>query len=156
MELSSKWWGRLNGPALYSSIGYWAMWFKFVLPTLWALTTWAMIGVAAPVSVIPYVTGCIAQAVFELKLSMDGSPCLPIVPIIFEVYRLYQLTKAANFVDKLMFTMKRLPESPQLMEKGNALISLVVMYQILAVASLWCLITYLMTLIPTRPAAGRR
>ncbi|KAJ6400164.1 hypothetical protein OIU84_015753 [Salix udensis] len=41
------------------------------------------------------------KRLFETYLDKHGSSCWPLVPVIFEVYRLYQLTKAAYFIEKV-------------------------------------------------------
>lgn len=69
------------------------------------------------------------------------------------MYRLYQLTRATNFIQKLMFSMKDLPTSPKLMEMGGAMVSMVVTFQILGLICLWSLLTFLLRLFPSRPVA---
>ncbi|CAI0465470.1 unnamed protein product [Linum tenue] len=153
LEFSSKRWGLITGLRGYLTSAFFTMGFKVIAPLLMVYVTWPVLGVPVAVSVIPYLAGCIAQRVFEANLEKRGSSCWPIVPIIFEVYRLFQLTKAAQFIQKLLFTMQGIPESPELIERVKALISVGVAFQFLGVVCLWSLITFLMRLFPSRPVA---
>ncbi|KAJ4885456.1 hypothetical protein Rs2_35549 [Raphanus sativus] len=69
------------------------------------------------------------------------------------VYRLYQVTRAVTFVQRLMFMMKDASTTVEITERGVALVGLVVTLQFLAVLCLWSLITFLMRLFPSRPVA---
>jgi len=69
----------------------------------------------------------------------------------WQVYRLYQVTRAATFVQRLMFMMKDAATTAEITERGVALVGLVVTLQFLAVMCLWSFITFLMRLFPSRP-----
>lgn len=69
----------------------------------------------------------------------------------WQVYRLYQLTKAMHFMEKLMFQMRGLPKSPELMEKGGALAAMIVTFEVLAVVCIWSFLTFIQRLFPSRP-----
>lgn len=69
----------------------------------------------------------------------------------WQVYRLYQLGKAANFVQRLMSSMRGAPITPELMEKSTALYGMVVTFQVLGIVCLWSLLTFLIRLFPSRP-----
>ncbi|CAI0558737.1 unnamed protein product [Linum tenue] len=153
LEFSSKRWGLITGFRGYITSAFFTMGFKVVVPLLMVYVTWPVLGVPVAVSVIPYLAGCIAQRVFEVRLEKRGSSCWPLVPIIFEVYRLFQLTKAAQFIQRLLFSMQGLPESAELIERVKALVSVGVAFQFLGVVCLWSLITFLMRLFPSRPVA---
>lgn len=66
---------------------------------------------------------------------------------------MYQLTKAAHFAEKLMFAMRGLPVTPEILERGGALFAMMVTFQILGVVCLWSLMTFLLRLFPSRPVA---
>lgn len=70
-----------------------------------------------------------------------------------QVYRLYQLSKAAHFIERLMFSMKDLPRSPELLDRGAAMVSMIVTFQVIGVVCLWSLLTFLLRLFPSRPVA---
>ncbi|KAG5231005.1 TRNA-processing ribonuclease BN [Salix suchowensis] len=76
-----------------------------------------------------------------------------VIAPLFAVYRLYQLTKAAYFIEKLMFTLRGAPESALLLERSNALVSMIVTFQVLGLVCLWSLLTFLLRLFPSRPVA---
>ncbi|KAJ0441650.1 hypothetical protein HanIR_Chr16g0800171 [Helianthus annuus] len=109
--------------------------------------------VASVVSVGPYLTGCLVQFIFEKVLEKRQSSCWPLVPILFEVYRLYQLSKAMHFMEKLMFQMRGLPKSPDLMEKSGALAAMIVTFEVLALVCIWSFLTFIQRLFPSRPVA---
>ncbi|KAJ4963595.1 hypothetical protein NE237_023534 [Protea cynaroides] len=130
LEFSAKRWGLITGLRGYLTTSFFTMGFKIVAPILAVYVTWPTLGLSALVAVAPFLIGCVAQFAFELLLGKRNSSCWPLVPIIFEVYRFYQLTKAGNFIEKLMFSMKDLPASPKLMERGGALVALLVTFQV--------------------------
>lgn len=75
--------------------------------------------------------------------------------LIWQVYRLYQLTKASHFIERLMFTMKDLPATAELLERSGALFAMIVTFQVLGVFCLWSLMTFLLRLFPSRPVAEK-
>uniref|UniRef100_A0A2P2KNR2 Uncharacterized protein n=1 Tax=Rhizophora mucronata TaxID=61149 RepID=A0A2P2KNR2_RHIMU len=151
LHFSPKRWGLITGLRGYLTSAFFTMGFKVIAPFFVAYVTWPVLGLPALVAVVPFLVGCISQHAFETHLEKRGSSCWPLVPIIFEVYRIYQLTKATHFVEKVMFGMRRLPESAQLSEKQNALVAMVVTFQVLGVVCLWSLLTFLLRLFPSRP-----
>ena len=70
-----------------------------------------------------------------------------------QVYRIYQLTRAVQFIQTFMFAMKDAPITQQLLAINGALVSLIVTFLILGVFSLWSLLTFLLRLFPSRPVA---
>ncbi|XP_021665427.2 uncharacterized protein LOC110653923 isoform X2 [Hevea brasiliensis] len=153
LQFSPKRWGLITGLKGYLTSAFFAMGFKVIFPLLVAYVTWPVLGLPALVSVFPFLVGCIAQRGFEIRLDQRRSSCWPLVPIIFEVYRIYQLTKAAHFIEKLMLSMRGLPESAELLERNNALIVMIVTFQVLGVVCLWSLLTFFTRLFPSRPVA---
>ncbi|KAH7567332.1 hypothetical protein ACOSP7_010834 [Xanthoceras sorbifolium] len=153
LQFSPKRWGLITGLRGYLTSAFFTMGLKVVAPLFAVYVTWPMLGLPALVAVLPFLVGCAAQLAFETHVDKRGSSCWPLVTIIFEVYRLYQLTKAAHFIERLMFSLKDVPRSPELMEKGTAMISMVVTFQVLGVVCLWSLLTFLLRLFPSRPVA---
>ncbi|XP_043711973.1 uncharacterized protein LOC122660803 [Telopea speciosissima] len=153
LEFSSKRWGLITGLRGYLTSAFFTMGFKIVAPLLAVYATWPVLGLPALVAVAPFLIGCAAQFAFEVHLKNRNSSCWPLVPIIFEVYRLYQLTKAAHFIEKLIFSMKDPSVSPRLMERSGALVALLVTFQVLGLVCLWSLMTFLIRLFPSRPVA---
>ncbi|CAA6663053.1 unnamed protein product [Spirodela intermedia] len=105
------------------------------------------------VAVAPFLAGCAAQFAFEGMLSRRRSSCWPLLPIIFEVYRLYQLSKGAHFVQRLMFSMRGSVAAAEFAGQSGAFMSLFVAFQVLGVVCLWSLTTFLLRLFPSRPVA---
>lgn len=185
LQFSAKRWGLITGLKGYLSSAFFIMGFKVMAPLFILYITWPTLGPAAVVAVTPFLIGCLAQFVFELRLEARGSSSWPIVPIIFEVlkysichtlilqaslrdisidvlnlylqqvYRIYQLTKALHFVEKLVFSMKDNSVTPKVLERSGALLSMAVTFQVLGVLCLWSLLTFLMRLFPSRPVADR-
>ncbi|KAI0503798.1 hypothetical protein KFK09_014741 [Dendrobium nobile] len=153
IDFSPKQWSLITGLKGYLSSAFFAMGVKVVAPIAAVYVVWPVIALPAAVAVAPFLLGCAVQFAFELHLDNRQSSCWPVLPIIFEVYRLYQLSRGSYFLEKLMFSMKGAQMTPKVIERGNALFSLVVLFQILAVVSLWSLATFLLRLFPSRPVA---
>ncbi|ESR48138.1 hypothetical protein KPL70_016476 [Citrus sinensis] len=153
LQFSPKRWGLITGLRGYLTSAFFTTGLKVVAPLFAVYVTWPVLRLPALVAVLPFLVGCAAQLAFETNLDKRGSSCWPLIPIIFEVYRLYQLSKAANFIERLMFSMKDLPRSPELLERGSAMVSMVVIFQVLGVVCLWSLLTFLLRLFPSRPVA---
>lgn len=132
---------------------------KVLAPVLVLYVTWPVLGLPALVAVFPFLFGCAVQFVFEIFIDKRGAACWPLVPIIFEVYRLYQLTKATHFIERLLFPVRqafRPMMSPEVLDRNGALVGLVVTFQVVGIFCLWSLITFLMRLFPSRPVAEAR
>ncbi|KAL3514579.1 hypothetical protein ACH5RR_027296 [Cinchona calisaya] len=153
LQFSAKRWSLITGLRGYLTAAFFIMGFKIFAPLLAVYVTWPVLGLPALVSVVPFLLGCLIQFVFEKRLESHNSSSWPLVPIIFEVYRIYQLTKAVHFVETLMFAMKDVPVTQKLLERNGALVSLIVTFQLLGVFSLWSLLTFLLRLFPSRPVA---
>ncbi|KAA8537684.1 hypothetical protein F0562_027326 [Nyssa sinensis] len=151
LQFSAKRWGLITGLRGYLTSAFFTTGFKVVAPLFAVYVTWPMLGLPALVSVAPFLLGCLAQFAFESRLDKRGSSCWPLVPIIFEVYRLYQLSKAAHFMERLMFAMKGVPVTQEVLEKSGALFAMVVTFQVIGLICLWSLVTFLLRLFPSRP-----
>nr|XP_043615398.1 uncharacterized protein LOC122587329 [Erigeron canadensis] len=153
LQYSSKRWSLITGLRGYLSSAFLVMGLKVLAPLFAAFVTWPLLGIAGVISVGPYLAGCLVQFIFEKVLEKRQSSCWPLVPIIFEIYRLYQLSKAMHFMEKLMFQMRGLPKSPELMEKSGALAAMIVTFEVLAVVCIWSFLTFIQRLFPSRPVA---
>ncbi|XP_028773381.1 uncharacterized protein LOC114730461 [Neltuma alba] len=153
LQYSAKRWGLITGLRGYLSSAFFTTGLKVIAPVFLVYFIWPVVGLASLVAVAPFLIGCAVQLAFERYLDKRGSSCWPLVPIIFEVYRLYQLTKAVNFVERLMYSMSGLPKSPELVERSGALFAMVVIFQFLGLVCLWSLLTFLLRLFPSRPVA---
>ncbi|KAI4295831.1 hypothetical protein L6164_035832 [Bauhinia variegata] len=155
LEYSTKRWGLITGLRGYLASVILTTGLKVVAPFFLLSVTLPVVGLAAPVAVTPFLVGCLAQYAFEKYLDKRESSCWPLVPIIFEVYRLYQLTRAVHFVQKLMYSMKGHPTTPELIARTGALSTMTVTFQVLGIVCLWSLMTFLLRLFPSRPVAEK-
>ncbi|KAL2894674.1 Regulatory protein ADR1 [Bienertia sinuspersici] len=155
LQFSAKRWGLITGLKGHLTSSFFAMGLKVVAPLAVSIGAWPLIGWKAFVAVCPLLLGYLAQYVLENFIDRQGSSCWPIVPIIFEVYRLYQLTRAGSVVESLMFAISRAPPTPELTQKHGALAALSLTFYIVALVCLWSLLTFLMRLFPSRPVAEK-
>ncbi|PNX77529.1 hypothetical protein L195_g033497 [Trifolium pratense] len=153
LQYSSKRWGLITGLKGYLTSAVLTMGLKISIPLILLYVTWSVIRMATVVAIAPFLVGCVVQFAFERYLNKRGSSCWPLVPIIFEVYRLYQLTRAANFAQRLMYSMKGMPASPEVLERSGTLFGMMVIFQLLGIVCLWSLMTFLLRLFPSRPVA---
>ncbi|XP_020530363.1 uncharacterized protein LOC18446005 isoform X2 [Amborella trichopoda] len=153
LQFSSKRWSLITGLRGYLHSAFLSMGFKVFAPTMALYVMWPVLRVASLVAMGPFLLGCMAQLAFEIYLSRKQSSSWPLVPIIFEVYRLFQLSKAALFIEKIMFLMRGSAMSPVMLERRGALIATLVVLQLLGIVCLWSLTTFLLRLFPSRPVA---
>lgn len=153
LQFSAKRWSLITGLPGYLTSAFFTMGFKVIAPLLMVYVTWPVLGLPALVSVAPFLVGCFIQYAFEKRLESRGSSCWPLVPIVFEVYRIYQLSRALSFIERLMYATKDAPVSQRLIEINAASVSMIVTFQILGLFCLWSLLTFLLRLFPSRPVA---
>ncbi|KAL4282508.1 hypothetical protein GQ457_16G014020 [Hibiscus cannabinus] len=153
LQFSAKRWGLITGLRGYLTSSFLSTGFKVIAPLVVVYVTWPVLGFPALVAVAPFLAGCAVQFAFEMTLEKRQSSCWPLVPIIFEVYRLYQLTRATQFIQHFLLLMKDSPRTPEMFERGGALIGMIGTFQALAVVCLWSLMTFLLRLFPSRPVS---
>lgn len=153
LQFSAKRWSLITGLKGYITSAFFVMGFKIFAPLFALYVTWPSLGLPGLVAVAPYLVGCLVQYLFERFLDRNGSSSWPLVPIIFEVYRIYQLTRSVNFLEKLMFAMNGASVTPELFEKTGAVVAMIVTFQVLGVTCLWSLLTFLLRLFPSRPVS---
>lgn len=153
LQFSAKRWSLITGLKGYITSAFFIMGFKTFAPLFALYVTWPALGLPGLVAVAPFLVGCLVQYLFERFLDRHGSSSWPLVPIIFEVYRIYQLTRSVHFVEKLMFAMSGAPVTPNLFDRNGALVALVVTFQVLGITCLWSLLTFLQRLFPSRPVS---
>ncbi|XP_024517863.1 uncharacterized protein LOC9662686 isoform X1 [Selaginella moellendorffii] len=103
---------------------------------------WKYTGPAAIAALVPYVSGLVVQFCGE-KFAEDKPSIRPLVPMIFQVYRLHQLNRAAQLVAGLIFSMKTLEASVQTTAITSSLQMLLSSLQLLGIFSLWSLAAFL-------------
>lgn len=153
LDYSAKQWSLITGLKGYLSSAFFIMGIKIFAPLFAAYATYPIIGIPSVIAIAPFLLGCAVQFGFEMYLSMHSISCWPLIPIMFEVYRLYQLNKGAHFLERLMFSMREAPMTPELLEKSGALFSMVTVLQVLGLVCLWSLTSFLLRLFPSRPVA---
>ncbi|KAM0951532.1 hypothetical protein DsansV1_C03g0026571 [Dioscorea sansibarensis] len=153
LEYSSKRWSLITGLRGYLSSAFFTMGLKVFAPLFAVLCFWPPLGLASVIAVAPFLLGCAVQYGFEMYLEQRRSSCWPLLPIIFEVYRLYQLNKGAHFLERLLFSMRNAAMTPAMVETSGALLSMVMVLQLLGIVCLWSLTTFLLRLFPSRPVA---
>lgn len=153
LQFSAKRWSLITGLRGYLTSAFFTMGFKVIAPVLAVYVTWPVLGFPALISVAPFLSGCLVQYIFEKRLDSRKSSAWPLVPIIFEVYRIYQLTRATHFLGRLIFDTKGTPVTPGILERNGALVSMIITFQVLGIVCLWSLLTFLLRLFPSRPTA---
>lgn len=155
LEFSTKRWGLITGLKGHLTTLFFSMGLKVVAPLVVTYVTWPTLGTQALLAVTPLLVGFLAQLALETFVDKKDSSCWPIVPIIFEVYRLYQLTRASHFIDGLLFMMRGAPITPQVTERTGALVAMSATFQAVGLVCLWSLLTFLLRLFPSRPVAEK-
>ncbi|KAL9237102.1 hypothetical protein vseg_011690 [Gypsophila vaccaria] len=155
LQFSAKRWSLITGLKGFLETSFFTMGLKVIAPVVITYVTWPILRFQAVTLIAPLLVGFLAQLALENFADKQGSSCWPIVPIIFEVYRLYQLARAVNFVDKLMFIIGGVEATPRVVERGRALLAMTVTFEAVAVVCLWSLLTFLMRLFPSRPVAEK-
>ncbi|KAK9740580.1 hypothetical protein RND81_03G045700 [Saponaria officinalis] len=155
LQFSAKRWSLITGLKGFLEISFFTMGLKVVALLVITYVTWPILRSHAITLIAPILVGYVAQLALENFADRQGSSCWPIVPIIFEVYRLYQLARGVNFVDKLMFVMGGVDATPQIIDRSRALLAVTVTFEAVAVVCLWSLLTFLVRLFPSRPVAEK-
>ncbi|XP_021718704.1 uncharacterized protein LOC110686402 [Chenopodium quinoa] len=155
LQFSAKRWSLITGLKGHLSTSFFAMGLKVIAPIAVTYATWPVIGMNAVVAVTPLLVGYLAQYALEAFIDKRGSACWPLVPIIFEVYRFYQLTRAITYVEGLRFVMSGVEATQEVVERSGALAAVSVTFYFVALVCLWSLLTFLLRLFPSRPVSEK-
>lgn len=155
LEFSAKRWGLITGLKGHMTTLFFSTGLKVVAPLVITYVSWPILGMQALTAVTPLLFGFLAQLALETFVDKRELSCWPVVPIIFEVYRLYQLTRSAQFVERLLFVMRGAPNTPEVMERTGALVGMLVTFQAVGLVCLWSLLTFLLRLFPSRPVSEK-
>lgn len=98
LQFSPKRWSLITGLRGYLSSAFFTMGFKVVIPLFTVYITWPVVGLPSVIAVAPFLIGCLAQLVFEKSLDKSGSSCWPLVPILFEVFRVLPPSLSCKYV----------------------------------------------------------
>lgn len=125
---------------------------SLIIPLVTMGMVWPWTGPAASATLAPYLVGLIVQFAFERYASYQQSPAWPVIPIIFQVYRLHQLNRAAQLVTALSFSVRGAETTSQTLAINGSLGTLLTVLQILGVICIWSLASFLMRFIPSSQA----
>lgn len=124
---------------------------SLIIPMVTMGLVWPWTGPAASATLAPYLVGIVVQFAFEQYARYRKSPSWPVIPIIFQVYRLHQLNRAAQLVTALSFTVRGAEMTSHNLEISSSLGTLLNVLQFLGVICIWSLSSFLMKFFP--PAA---
>ncbi|KAJ7956212.1 putative Transmembrane protein [Quillaja saponaria] len=122
---------------------------SLIIPMVTMGLVWPWTGPAASATLAPYLVGIIVQFAFEQYARYRKSPSWPAIPIIFQVYRLYQLNRAAQLVTALSFTVRGAEMTTQNMAINSSLGTLLNVLQFLGVICIWSLSSFLTRFLPS-------
>ncbi|KAH7856895.1 hypothetical protein Vadar_006659 [Vaccinium darrowii] len=122
---------------------------SIIVPMVTMGFVWPWTGPAASATLAPYLVGIVVQFAFEQYARYTKSPSWPVIPIIFKVYRLHQLNRAAQLVTALSFTLRGAEMTPHNLAINSSLGTLLNVLQFLGVVCIWSLSSFLMRFFPS-------
>ncbi|KAL0921423.1 hypothetical protein M5K25_008492 [Dendrobium thyrsiflorum] len=144
-------WSKIQFGLRISSVTTLAL--SLIIPLLTMGMVWPWTGPAASATLAPYLVGLVVQFAFEQYARHHKSPAWPVIPIIFQVYRLHQLNRAAQLVTALSFSVRGTETTPQTLAINGSLGTLLTVLQILGVICIWSLSSFLMRFLPPSVAS---
>ncbi|KAK7350633.1 hypothetical protein VNO77_09465 [Canavalia gladiata] len=121
---------------------------SLVIPMVTMGLVWPWTGPAASATLAPYLVGIVVQFAFEQYARYRKSPSWSAIPLIFQVYRLHQLNRAAQLVTALSFTVRGAEMTSHNIAINSSLGTLLNVLQFLGVICIWSLSSFLMRFIP--------
>ncbi|KAJ7945845.1 Transmembrane protein [Quillaja saponaria] len=141
---------RNLSPQLGQKISYVAaLVLSLIIPMVTMGLVWPWTGPAASATLAPYLVGMVVQFAFEQYARYQKSPSWPAIPIIFQVYRLHQLNRAAQLVTALSFTVRGAEMTAQNIAINSSLGTLLNVLQFLGIICIWSLSSFLMRFVPS-------
>nr|XP_043636020.1 uncharacterized protein LOC122607160 [Erigeron canadensis] len=122
---------------------------SLMIPMVTMGLVWPWTGPAASATLAPYLVGIVVQFAFEQYARYIKSPSWPLIPVIFQVYRLHQLNRAAQLVTALSFTVRGAESTPHNLAINSSLGTLLNVLQCLGVICIWSLSSFLMRFLPS-------
>lgn len=116
---------------------------------------WPWTGPAASATLAPYLVGIIVQFAFEQYARYVNSPSWPAIPIIFQVYRLHQLNRAAQLVTALSFTVRGAEMTSHNVAINSSLSTLLNVLQFLGIICIWSLSSFVIRFFPSPTTPDR-
>ncbi|KAI9173960.1 hypothetical protein LWI28_009380 [Acer negundo] len=121
---------------------------SLIIPMVTMGLVWPWTGPAASATLAPYLVGIVVQFAFEQYARYRKSPSWPLIPIIFQVYRLHQLNRAAQLVTALSFTVRGAEMTSHNLAINKSLSALLNVLQLLGVICIWSLSSFLIRVFP--------
>lgn len=128
---------------------------SLVIPLVTMGFVWPWTGPAASATLAPYLVGIVVQYAFEQYARYSRSPSWPVIHIIFQVYRLHQLNRAAQLVTALSFTVRAAETTPHNLAISSSLGTLLNVLQLLGVICIWSLASFLIRVFPSSAITER-
>uniref|UniRef100_A0A9I9E033 Uncharacterized protein n=1 Tax=Cucumis melo TaxID=3656 RepID=A0A9I9E033_CUCME len=125
---------------------------SLIIPMVTMGLVWPWTGPAASATLAPYLVGIVVQFAFEQYARRKKSSSWPVIPIVFQVYRLHQLNRAAQLVTALSFTIKGAEMTPNNLAINSSLGTLLNVLQCLGIICIWSLSSFLMRFFPSNAA----
>ncbi|XXG73369.1 hypothetical protein AAC387_Pa07g2300 [Persea americana] len=122
---------------------------SLIIPLVTMGLVWPWTGPAASATLAPYLVGLIVQFAFEQYARYRKSVAWPVIPVIFQVYRLHQLNRAAQLVTALSFSVRGAETTSQTMAINSSLGTLLNVLHFLGVICIWSLSSFLMRFFPS-------
>lgn len=144
-------WSKIQFGLRISSVTTLAL--SLIIPLVTMGMVWPWTGPAASATLAPYLVGLVVQFAFEQYARHHKSPSWPVIPIVFQVYRLHQLNRAAQLVTALSFSVRGTETTPQTLAINSSLGTLLTVLQILGVICIWSLSSFLMRFLPPSVAS---
>ncbi|KAL3352229.1 hypothetical protein AABB24_020341 [Solanum stoloniferum] len=140
-------------PLVYriSSISVLAL--SLIIPMVTMGLVWPWTGPAASATLAPYLVGIVVQFAFEQYARYIDSPSWSVIPIVFQVYRLHQLNRAAQLVTALSLTVRGAEMTAQNLAINGSLSALLNVLQFLGVICIWSLSSFIMRFFPSATMA---
>ncbi|PIN20257.1 hypothetical protein CDL12_07062 [Handroanthus impetiginosus] len=122
---------------------------SLIIPLVTMGFVWPWTGPAASATLAPYLVGIVVQFAFEQYAKYIGSPAWPAIPVVFQVYRLHQLNRAAQLVTALSFTVRGAETTPHNLAINGSLSTLLNVLQFLGIICIWSLSSFIMRYFPS-------
>lgn len=128
---------------------------SLIIPMVTMGLVWPWTGPAASATLAPYLVGIVVQFAFEQYARHTKSLSWPVIPIIFQVYRLHQLNRAAQLVTALSFTVRGAEMTSHNLAINSSLGTLLNVLQCLGVTCIWSLSSFLMRFFPSNSVSAQ-
>lgn len=122
---------------------------SLTIPLVTMGMVWPWTGPAASATLAPYLVGLVVQFAFEQYARHIKSTAWLVIPVIFQVYRLHQLNRAAQLVTALAYSVRGAETSSQTLAISNSLGTLLNVLQLLGIICVWSLASFLMRFLPS-------